>query len=99
MRWSAFPFEGKFGQGKNGYGLGRIRAKRADTSEAWILGIFLVMNLIVLLRFLFVSKMPGIKRVVVALQAHFGAYVRLLSIPGWRSSQAHGGVQAGALTS
>ncbi|KAI3386830.1 hypothetical protein SNEBB_003970 [Seison nebaliae] len=35
------PVEGKFGQGKNGYRLGYIRAKRADTSSAWIHSIFL----------------------------------------------------------
>jgi len=45
------PIEGKFGQGKNGYRLNYIRAKRADTSLAWINSIFLVMNLLVLLRF------------------------------------------------
>ena len=44
------PIEGKFGQGKNGYGLGYIRAKRADTSAAWINSIFMVMNLLILLR-------------------------------------------------
>jgi len=38
--------EGKFGQGKNGYELNRIRAKRQDTSESWISAIFLVMNLV-----------------------------------------------------
>jgi hypothetical protein len=32
------------GQGKNGYRLNYIRAKRADTSSAWINSIFLVMN-------------------------------------------------------
>lgn len=42
------PVEGKFGQGKNGYRLSYIRAKRADTSFAWINSIFLVMNLLVL---------------------------------------------------
>ena len=42
------PIEGKFGQGKNGYGLSYIRAKTARTSEAWIRSIFLVMNLMVL---------------------------------------------------
>ncbi len=47
------PIEGKFGQGKNGYRLNYIRAKRADTSVAWINSIFLVMNLIVLLRLFF----------------------------------------------
>lgn len=44
------PIEGKFGQGKNGYRLNYIRAKRADTSLSWINSIFLVMNLLVLLR-------------------------------------------------
>ncbi len=42
------PIEGKFGQGKNGYRLNYIRAKLANTSEAWIRSIFLVMNLLVL---------------------------------------------------
>ena len=44
------PIEGKFGQGKNGYRLNYIRAKRADTSVAWINSIFLVMDLLILLR-------------------------------------------------
>ena len=43
------PIEGKFGQGKNGYRLNDIRAKRSDTSAAWINSIFLVMNLLILL--------------------------------------------------
>ena len=38
--------EGKFGQGKNAYGLGNIKAKRSDTSESWISAIFFIMNLI-----------------------------------------------------
>ncbi len=48
------PIEGKFGQGKNGYRLNYIRAKRADTSAAWINSIFLVMNLLILARIFFV---------------------------------------------
>ncbi|GJL76344.1 transposase [Nitrosomonas sp.] len=44
------PIEGKFGQGKYGYRLNNIRAKRADTSVAWINSIFLVMNLLVLVQ-------------------------------------------------
>ena len=44
------PIEGKFGQGKYGYRLNNIRAKRADTSTAWINSIFLVMNLLILVR-------------------------------------------------
>jgi hypothetical protein len=47
------PIEGKFGQGKNGYRLNYIRAKRADTSSAWINSIFLVMNLLILLKVFF----------------------------------------------
>ena len=47
------PIEGKFGQGKNGYRLNYIRAKRADTSAAWINSIFLVMNLLILSRLFF----------------------------------------------
>jgi len=47
------PIEGKFGQGKNGYRLNYIRAKRANTSFAWISSIFLVMNLLILERIFF----------------------------------------------
>ena len=54
------PIEGKFGQGKGGYGLGYIRARRADTSVAWIHSIFLVMNLKILLKLFifFVLRWP-----------------------------------------
>ena len=45
------PVEGKFGQGKNGYRLNQIRTRLASTSEAWVRTIFLVMNLMALLRF------------------------------------------------
>jgi len=38
--------EGKFGQGKNGYELNKIRARLQETSESWIAAIFLVMNLV-----------------------------------------------------
>jgi IS5 family transposase len=38
--------EGKFGQGKNGYNLNKIRATLKNTSESWIAAIFFVMNLI-----------------------------------------------------
>ena len=54
------PIEGKFGQGKNGYNLNYIRAKRADTSFAWINSIFLVMNLLILLRIFFALCKRGI---------------------------------------
>ena len=51
------PIEGKFGQGKNGYGLDKIRAKTPDTSFAWINSIFFVMNLMVLYK---LFLLPGI---------------------------------------
>ena len=38
--------EGKFGQGKNAYGLGKIRAQLKETSESWIVSIYFVMNLV-----------------------------------------------------
>ena len=38
--------EGKFGQGKNGYNLNKVRARTLKTSESWIATIFFVMNLI-----------------------------------------------------
>ncbi len=44
------PIERKFGQGTNGYRLNAIRARLQKTSEALINGIFLVMNLMVLLK-------------------------------------------------
>ena len=38
--------EAKFGQGKNGYNLNKIRAKLKSTAESWVSCIFFVMNLI-----------------------------------------------------
>ena len=40
------PIEGKFGQGKRAYGLGRVYAKLKDTSESWIAAAFFVMNIL-----------------------------------------------------
>ena len=39
------PIEGKFGQGKRKYGIGRLMTKQAETSETAISLCFLVMNL------------------------------------------------------
>mgnify|MGYP001597189795 CR=1 FL=1 len=74
------PIEGKFGQGKNGYRLNYIRAKLQQTSEAWINCIFLVMNLMVLLRklykqlryLLFSCSCSLLNQVVTRLRASFG---------------------------
>jgi transposase, IS5 family len=54
------PVEGKFGNGKRRYGLGRIMAKRADTSESAIGTIILVLNLEKVLRDLFWDIFRGI---------------------------------------
>lgn len=40
------PIEGKFGQAKTGYGLDRIKARLASTSESWVASIILVLNLV-----------------------------------------------------
>jgi IS5 family transposase len=42
--------EGKFGQGKRGYGLNNIKARLSGTSESWVNTIFFVMNLTKLLQ-------------------------------------------------
>ncbi|MDR3141251.1 MAG: transposase [Tannerellaceae bacterium] len=40
------PVGGKFGQAKTAYGLDRIRARLRETSESWIAGIILALNLV-----------------------------------------------------
>jgi len=42
--------EGKFGQGKNAYGLQKIKARLKDTSESWIMSIYFIMNLLQLVQ-------------------------------------------------
>ena len=49
--------EGKFGQGKRGYGLNNIQARLPETSESWINAIIFVMNLTKLLQV--AEKYPG----------------------------------------
>jgi len=40
------PIESKFGQAKTAYGLDRVKARLKQTSESWIAGIFMVLNLV-----------------------------------------------------
>ena len=68
------PIEAKFGQGKNGYQLNYIRAKRADTSYAWINSIFLVMNLLILLKVFYWLWFQGCTR---ALNVCRNAWLRI----------------------
>jgi len=62
------PIEGKFGQGKNGYRLNYIRAKRADTSFAWINSIFMVMNLLILERIFFICYKLSFSGAIVTIK-------------------------------
>ena len=65
--------EGKFGQAKNGYGLTDIRARGKVTSEAWIGGIWLAMNLKRYMDLLSkVGLMAIIQLVIVFLSAFLG---------------------------
>lgn len=81
------PIEGKFGQGKNGYRLNYVRAKRADTSAAWINGIFLVMDLLILLRIFFALR---IKTVVAVLVPKFRTW--MMRFCHWQKYPADRGV-------
>jgi transposase, IS5 family len=40
------PIEGKFGQAKVKYGLGKIKARLKETSQSWIASIILILNLV-----------------------------------------------------
>ncbi len=76
------PIEGKFGQGKNGYRLNYIRAKLQKTSEAWINCIFLVMNLMVLLKKLRKTLMRSL---LILLFRSFERIILILfsNVPRW----------------
>lgn len=70
------PIEGKFGQGKQGYRLNHIRAKRANTAFAWINSIFLVMNLQILARIFFALRKQGLASFWLSLKG-MGSRARL----------------------
>lgn len=40
------PIEGKFGQAKTAYGMNRIKARLAQTSQSWVATIVMVLNLV-----------------------------------------------------
>jgi hypothetical protein len=54
--------EGKFGQGKNGYGLQKIKARMKETSESWIMSIYFIMNLVKLSERAFLSLLEILLR-------------------------------------
>jgi hypothetical protein len=71
--------EGKFGQGKNAYGLKDIRAKRRDTSESWIGAVFFVMNLVSLAKIADLHAIfCALSKEVFSQRTHLGAIERLL---------------------
>jgi len=84
------PIEGKFGQGKNGYGLNYIRAKTSATSESWIRSIFLVMNLLVLAKSFIVFNQRGfcadMRRLILAIK---GLISCRFDFPAFLPSRTH----------
>jgi hypothetical protein len=58
--------EGKFGQGKNAYGLQKIKARMKETSESWIMSIYFIMNLVKLSERIFLCLLKAI------LQRYYG---------------------------
>lgn len=79
------PIEGKFGQGKNGYNLNYIQARRADTSVAWINSIFLVMNLLILLRIFCLHGKRAIKmawRALLDIEKQLALHLQLNRVAG-----------------
>jgi hypothetical protein len=67
--------DGKFGQAKNSFGLSRTRARRADTSAAWISGIFLALDLTRLLK---IIPLVGLILHFIAKNALTAQIIRLL---------------------
>lgn len=69
--------EGKFGQGKRGYGLNNIKARLPETSESWVNAIFFVMNLVELLKLsnnstnIFVLIFKSFENWIKKIYAHF----------------------------
>lgn len=65
------PIEGKFGQGKNGYDLGYLRARTSKTSGSWIGAIFFVMNIINMEK-LMLKKINSLQNVIkIAIKRYF----------------------------
>ena len=65
------PIEGKFGQGKTGYGLDRIKARLQNTSESWIALIILVLNLVKLAGVAAPSLLSNYLKIVFTFSAQY----------------------------
>lgn len=78
--------EGKFGQGKNAYGLAKIKARLKDTSESWIMSIYFIMNLLKLAEASFLSLIkaifyPALHRIMLIKNKNSYKMDALLSVP------------------
>lgn len=70
--------EGKFGQGKNGYNLNKIRATLKETSESWIAAIFFVMNLIYYQKTIFYWLNATAKYAMRRCIIYFGCFIHFI---------------------
>lgn len=77
--------EGKFGQAKRRFGLGRVMAKLAETAETMMAITFLVMNLERRLRRLLFSLLFSLDRLLQRLELSFLDWLRL----SWRAMPYH----------
>jgi IS5 family transposase len=75
------PIEGKFGQAKVAYGMNRIKARLADTSESWIASIVLVLNLIKL-----IGRVP-LSLLIKIYEKHIGAEDFIYTILNYKSGK------------
>ena len=73
--------EGKFGQGKNGYNLNKIRARLKQTSESWIAAIFFIMNLIHYQKNAFSWLYPQIKQALKYLTNYIYQFLKHIMLP------------------
>ena len=68
------PIEGKFGQAKRKYGMGRIKARLAKTSESWIASIIMVLNLVNLAGQVLFARLSAMVNNMFSLQ-YLGYYI------------------------
>lgn len=71
--------EGKFGQGKNAYGLQKIKARLKDTSESWLMSIYFIMNLLQLVQdsfFGFIKKWLYALRIIFQMSPHHQIFLQ-----------------------
>ena len=65
--------EGKFGQGKNAYGLQKIKARMQQTSQSWIMSIYFIMNLVKLMQGSFFDFINCVRQIFIRIQILFVA--------------------------